>query len=78
MAHHDSSSMSGNTESQLVLYIPPQCDGMIVPYAETPTAAVQEILNKFVAPESKTWYTNENIILMIWLFDKDAKKYLHD
>ena len=53
-------------------------DGAIVPYAGRPTTVVQEIMNKFVSSRSVTRYTNENVLLMVWLFDEDAEMYLHD
>ena len=35
-------------------------------------------MNNFVTKTSKRCYTNENVLLLIWLFDEDAEMYLHD
>ena len=51
---------------------------MLVPYNGKPTEKVQTIMNNFVTKTSKKCYTNENVLLMLWLFDMNAEEYLHD
>jgi len=50
----------------------------LVPYGGALTDTVQAIMNKFVAKKSATKYTNENVSLMLWLFDEDPDEYLFD
>ena len=35
-------------------------------------------MNNFLTKTSKKCYTNENVLLMLWLFDMNAEEYLHD
>eukprot|EP00980_Cylindrotheca_fusiformis_P027304 scaffold19845_cov136-Cylindrotheca_fusiformis.AAC.1 len=66
-------------DGALVPYVaPPPHGGAIVPYDGRPTAAVQAIMNNSIAKKSQLRYDNENITLMMWLFDEDAEKHLRD
>lgn len=44
----------------------------IIPYQGKPTLAVQSIMKEIVADRSKTRYNNENLLLLMWLFDDES------
>lgn len=43
----------------------------LIPYDGNPTPEVQKIMQQIVADKSKAKYVNENVNLMLWLFDSD-------
>ena len=71
------SNASTNNENRVVVH-PNHGGGAIVPFTGRPTAAVQEILHKVVADRTIVKYVNENVILMLWLFDQDPETFLMD
>ena len=71
------SNASTNNENRVVVH-PNHGGGAIVPFTGRPTAAVQEILDKVVADRTIVKYVNENVILMLWLFDQDPETFLMD
>mmetsp|Transcript_29313 Transcript_29313/g.41500 ORF Transcript_29313/g.41500 Transcript_29313/m.41500 type:complete len:112 (+) Transcript_29313:230-565(+) len=50
-----------------------------VPYVGRPSAAVEEIMGKFVSDgEGRIRYNKENITFMMWLFDQDPEEFLYE
>ena len=45
----------------------------IIPFQGRPTTVVQDIMKQIVAKTSREKYDNNNINLMIWLYDSDTK-----
>ena len=48
-----------------------QSQSAIIPYQGRPTHAVEQIMKRVVAVNSNVSYRNNNIILMLWLYDNE-------
>ena len=46
-------------------------EAAIIPYEGRPTAVVEQIMKRVVAVNSNTSYRNNNIILIMWIYDND-------
>ena len=46
----------------------------LIPYQGRPTHAVEQIMKRVVADKSNTSYRNNNIILMLWLYDNEEMR----